>query len=102
LIATDHQRTGTKILEDHDSKQIPDLLTKDPPKTTSKAEFRTVAEGKAEAHTHQDLYTTCTTAMKPTITPKIAPIYIDTEKKMDQELAQPSQQLVVREVNNIM
>jgi hypothetical protein len=102
LIATDHQRTGTKILEDHDSKQIPDLLTKDPPKTTSKAEFRTVAEGKAEAHTHQDLYTACTTTMKPTITPKIAPIYIDTKKKIDQELAQPSQQLVVREVNNTM
>jgi hypothetical protein len=98
LIATDHQRTGTKILEDHDSKQIPDLLTKDPPKTTSKAEFRTVAE----AHTHQDLYTACTTTMKPTITPKIAPIYIDTKNKIDQELAQPSQQLVVREVNNAM
>jgi hypothetical protein len=33
---------------------------------------------------------------------KDCPIYIDTKKKMDQELAQPSQQLVPREVNHTM
>jgi hypothetical protein len=32
-----------------------------------------MAGGEAEAHTHRDLYTACTTTMKPTITPKIAP-----------------------------
>jgi hypothetical protein len=45
------------------------------PNTTSEAEFRIVAEGvaEAEAHTHRDLYTTCTATMKPTVATKIAP-----------------------------
>jgi hypothetical protein len=55
-------------------------LIKDPLKTTSEAELRTMAGGEAEAHTNKDLYTTCTMAMKSTITPKIAP-FTSTQKR---------------------
>jgi hypothetical protein len=75
-----HQRTRTKILKDHRSRQIPELLTKDPPKTTSEAELLTMAGAKAEAHTHQDLYTACTTVMKLTLAPKIA-LFTSTPKR---------------------
>jgi hypothetical protein len=50
-------------------------------KTTSKVELRTMAEIEAEAHTHQDLYTACTMAMKPTISPKIASFTLTPKRK---------------------
>jgi hypothetical protein len=68
-------------LEDHHSKQTPKLLIKDPLKTTSKVELRTMAEMEADAHTHQDLYTACTMATKPTISPKIASFTLTPKRK---------------------
>jgi hypothetical protein len=78
----DRQRIGTKNLEDHNNKLIPEPLTKDPPKTTSEAELRIMAEGEAKAHKHQDLYTACTTTMKSTTTPKIAPFTLTLKRKL--------------------
>jgi hypothetical protein len=47
LMAMDHQRTRTKISEDPHSRQISELLTKDPPKTTSGEELQTMFGGEA-------------------------------------------------------
>jgi hypothetical protein len=88
-------------LEDHHNKQIPKLLTKDPPKTTSEADLRTTAEGEAEAHTHQDVYTACTTATKPTTTPKIAPFTL-TQKRNGSRAGSAFATTSSREVNHIM
>jgi hypothetical protein len=73
LIVVGCQRTGRRATEGLRRKEAQTFFTKGPPNTASGAELRIVAEGVAEAHTHRDLYTACTTTMKPTITPKIAP-----------------------------
>jgi hypothetical protein len=68
----EHQRTGTKVTEHLRCRQTLELLTKDLPKAFSEVELQTEVAGEAEAHTHQDPYTACTMAIKPTIVPKIA------------------------------
>jgi hypothetical protein len=79
LIVMEHQRTGTKATENPHTTQTPELSTKGLSRATSGGggqgggrQPRIEVLGKAEDDTHQDLCTTCTMIMKPTIAPKTA------------------------------
>jgi hypothetical protein len=73
LMVVGCQRIGRRATKGLHRKETQTLLTKDPPRTISRAEIQTVARGAAEAHTHPDLYSACNMETKPTIAPKIAP-----------------------------
>jgi hypothetical protein len=70
---TVHQKIGRRTSDALRKKEIDEPSIKDLLNTTKEAEPQTMAEGMAEAHTRQNLHTECTMAVKPTITPKIAP-----------------------------
>jgi hypothetical protein len=57
LMATGHQRAGTRITEDLRNRVTQEILTKDLPKTSSEAKLRTEDASEADADTHQDPYT---------------------------------------------
>jgi hypothetical protein len=70
LIVTEHQRTGTKATENPHTTHTLELSTKGLPRATIGGQPRTEAAGETEDHTCQDLYTACTTAIKPIIASK--------------------------------
>jgi hypothetical protein len=47
----EHQRTGTKAIENSQTTQTPEPSTNDLPKATSEVELRTEVVDEAEAHT---------------------------------------------------
>jgi hypothetical protein len=60
-------------------KETREPSTKDPPSTAKEAAHQIVAA--AEAHTHFDLHTACSTIVRQTIAQKIAPFSSSTEEK---------------------
>jgi hypothetical protein len=68
----EHQRTGTKAIENSQTTQTLEPSTNDLPKATSEVELRTEVVDEAEAHTRWDRCIAYTMAMKPTIAPKTA------------------------------
>jgi hypothetical protein len=62
-------------------KKLKNLQPKIPPNTTKGAELQIVAAIIAEAHTQWNPHTACTTAVKPTTAPKIAPFSLKPIRK---------------------
>jgi hypothetical protein len=60
-------------------KETQEPSTKDPPSTAKEAAHQIVVA--AEAHTHFDLHTACSTIVRQTIAQKIAPFSSSTEEK---------------------
>jgi hypothetical protein len=71
LMVTGPQRTGRRILGHLRKKETQRPLIRDSLSTIREAVHQTVAT--VEAHTHSDLHTICSTAVRPAIAPKIAP-----------------------------
>jgi hypothetical protein len=102
LTAAEHQRTRTKAIENPRSRQTLELSMKDLPKATSEVELRTEVMGEAEAqNTPRPMYYMYHRNETDHRT-KDCPIYIDTKRKMNQGITQPSPQLQSREVNHTM
>jgi hypothetical protein len=68
-----HQRIGGRILDRLHRKETQGPSIKDPLHTPKEVEPQIMAMVMAEAHTLQNPHSTCTTEVKPTIAPKIAP-----------------------------
>jgi hypothetical protein len=72
-MVTGHYRTGRRILDHIHRKETHGPSIKDSPHTANRAELQIMAAVMAEAHTQQNPRTACTTIVKPTTAPKIAP-----------------------------
>jgi hypothetical protein len=82
LMDVDHRRIGRKIMGRQRSKQATTPPpTRDLMSTIKGVNQRTEVAVAAEAHTQSDLYTACTTVIRRTITPKIAPSTLSQKRR---------------------
>jgi hypothetical protein len=82
LMDVDHRRIGRKIMGRQRSKQATTPPpTRDLTSTIKGANQQTEAAVVAEAHTQSDIYTACTTVIRRTITPKIAPSTLSQKRR---------------------
>jgi hypothetical protein len=80
------QKIGRIISKHLHKKDIREPPTKDSCRAAKEAEHQIAAEVAAEALTHTNLYTACTTVAKPTIAPKIAPFSLSQKEKWNKLL----------------